>query len=405
LRRYVRAALFWEYPGLDVTGLPQHVALLPFVWAVAPIAWATDLTAEVDELDATVSASLAAVRSELHLAYPGLGWKGDIRARREAQPWDAVRSEKAEAALFSGGLDSTYTALRHRGPQLLLVAAWGPDIALGDTQRWGEHVARLEQFARREAGGLQVVRTNVRSAMDYRRLNGLSAEIARWWVDVQFGTTLTGLAAPVAAAHGIGSIYLASGAKWEADKVLRNGSAPRIDNAIDFGFARVHHDGNDVSRQQKVNFLVASGRAAPLRVCVRLADTSELNCGRCIKCVRTIAGLVVAGGDPRQYGFDRYTPAALAELPRRFEAGEFEFGWFDIETWADIRDHRPADVAIDPAFEQWLTSFDFTQYARTRARGATRSRAWVRRVRGAAPWLEPVVAPLRGVRGIRRWLP
>lgn len=407
LRRYVGQRLFFEYPGRSLEGLPRHVALLPYVWAVAPIVWATGGQFEIDELEPTVAASLAAVRAELRLAYTSLEWRGEIRARNAAEPFHPAPGALREALLYSGGLDSTYSALRHAGRQLLLVSAWGIDIGLDEEQRWSEFYAGIAPVAERHAGGLQVVRTNVRSSFDYRRLNGISPDIARWWIDVQFGTTLTALAAPLAALHGIELIHLASGALWDDDKIIRNGSSPRLDNAIDFGFARAHHDGNDASRQHKLNWLVANGHAVPLRVCVghRLRRPGELNCGACIKCLRTITGIVAAGGDPRAFGFGRDIKATLDQLPARFARRDFHFGWAEALMWEDIRDNRPGNVALDAGLGDWLTSFDFDAYGRADLGDATRSRALVRRLRGAVPWLAPLVAPLRNSRLLRRLLP
>ena len=102
-------------PAIDLAELPPQITLLPFLWNVAPIVWATGQEFEVDVLDPRVAASFDAVRDEFRAMYPSLKWDGSIRPRDVSEAPPPSPSGVTAASLFSGGLDSTWTALTPRG--------------------------------------------------------------------------------------------------------------------------------------------------------------------------------------------------------------------------------------------------------------------------------------------------
>jgi hypothetical protein len=226
------------------------------------------------------------------------------------------RSEAAIAA-FSGGVDATFTALRHAGDRLgsagyalrdgLLV--WGFDINPGN--------ARDLLLARRRASPLldelgirlHVVRTNLKvlGLQDWVHSSGL-----------QLAAMLHQFS------HGFGYGLMASTEPY-SNMVNAHGSTPATDYLLSGGLMDIVHDGAGFSRTQKVLRIAQHATAARgLRVCWEGADQSR-NCGRCEKCTRTHLNFVAAGRPSpecfdvpldleRVRGLEVSSPVALMEL-------------------------------------------------------------------------------------------
>ncbi len=150
------------------------------------------------------------IRAVVRDMYPSLPWQGRIEARSIAASPAPTPSRFDRAALFSGGLDSTYSATRHSGAGLLLIGVWGADIPLSDKRRWTQVEEDNRQFAAVHAGGLAVARSNFRS-INSPQLNTLTSEIGNWWSDVQFAMALSGLTAPILHYYGIPILHIPSG--------------------------------------------------------------------------------------------------------------------------------------------------------------------------------------------------
>ena len=211
LRRYMPRDFEISYdPPLDLAALPEQVRLLPFLWQVAPIVWAADLAFEVELLDPRVANSFEAVRTRLRAMYPSIGWNGEIRARALVAPPDPPPSALTKAALFSGGVDSTWTAIKHRGDDLLLITIWGTHVAPRDRKSWAKVAAKNEAFAAAHAGGFARVKANLKE-LNYLQLRTFSPEISHWWTLVQHAMAYTGVTAPILYRHGIDTLLIAVG--------------------------------------------------------------------------------------------------------------------------------------------------------------------------------------------------
>jgi hypothetical protein len=387
LRAFLPPAFEASYDTrVRVADMPVQVALLPFLWTAAPIVWATGAHVAVDVLDERVAASFAAIRDEMRQMYPSLPWSGAVTARSVVETPAPPTRDFDVAALFSGGVDSVWTALRLAGPRMLLISVWGADIALSDERAWGAVAASSAGFAERYAGGWSPVRVNIK-ALNYARLATLSPEIRSWWPQVQHGMSLAGAAGPVLFQHGIPALHIA--ASYTAAFNAGWGSTPQVDNRISLAAARVEHDSFELSRQQKVARITAlvAERGLPtpqLRVCWSNPLDSSQNCGRCEKCVRTIVGLLVAGADPRQYGFESFRSDDLAALPAAFSAGRFRFTEDEVFMWSDLQAHA-ATAGLGGAPWDWLRGFDFERYRLQQPRRGVPGAARLRSAAARAP--------------------
>ena len=235
---------------------------------------------------------------------------------------------------------------------------------MSDRESWSKVVAQNGAFAAAHAGGFATARANLKS-LNYLQLRSLTPEIPHWWTLVQHGMAYTGVTAPILYQHGIPMLQIA--ASYGPDFVTPWGSDPRIDDLISLATASVHHDSYDVERQDKlariVEFYRANGsRPFALRVCLDADKSRGGNCGRCQKCVRAQLGVVLAGGDPKEYGFPEFTPVLLDEVPKKFEQYKYRFGEGQVYLWADLQNHVTPEVVSVHPFWKWLRDIDFQQY-------------------------------------------
>jgi hypothetical protein len=360
LSRYLLEDFEVEYPPeVDLAAMPPGVALLPFVWNVAPIVWATDQHFVVDELDHRVATSMEAVREEFKAMYPSLAWSGSIAAKRLVEVPSRPAGRFSAASFYTGGVDSTWTALRHAAPDLLLIRVWGSDVRLENEDEWRAVAAHAQGFADTFGGGFAHVRSNFRS-ISYRRLDRLTPAITLWWIDVQMSLALAGLAAPLLHHHGIPLLRIASSytAAYSAPSVL----LPRVDDKVSLATARFGHDSWEYSRQAKIKAIVEFHRERknvqwPLMVCW-LSRPGRENCGRdCEKCIRTVIGLSMAGADLAAYGFAN--APAPEEIPGMIEdAGLLHFSDHDVYMWSDLQQHARMTAGLEGPFWEWLREVD-----------------------------------------------
>ncbi len=273
-----RAEVVWiEVPAALADGLDGATGNA-FLAAFLPVAVALD---EPLELDAPVDAPLLAGAAEI----PGVWhrWYGTppavvVRAPSRPRP---VAGPTRRVAFFSGGVDSTYTALHVGGPldgarapldELLFVE--GFDVRLRD--RTALAIATRDVAASAAALGrpLHVVRTNLRDT--------------RWheadWALLAHGALLAAVALALGGRYG--EAWIAASVAGGPDAPW--GSHPATDERLSSWTLAVRQDGFDIERIDKLRAIAGvPGALARLRVC--WAGRTGLNCGQCVKCVETRA--------------------------------------------------------------------------------------------------------------------
>lgn len=194
----------------------------------------------------------------------------------------------ADAAFFSGGVDSLFTVLRDRRalpePDRIelqrLVTVHGFDIPLAARAAFRRLETRHRRFADTRGLELVTVATNLRET--------------RWseadWATLAHGAGFAAVAH--ALAPEIRSVRLAASSGF---RDLRPwGSHPHTDPLFSSSRLAVVHDGPEVRRLDKLARIAGDPAVlADLRVCWR--SRSDRNCGRCVKCLRTLAGLELLG--------------------------------------------------------------------------------------------------------------
>jgi len=212
------------------------------------------------------------------------GWypeyhKVPIRVAEEAHGEGAPH--RSVATFFSGGVDSFYTLQQHRDEISHLIFVHGFDIPLGhkrERQRASDSICKLAQSLDLQ---LVEVETNLRQF----------GQPHVSWVKAYFGAAIAAVA--LLLAPRFNRIYLP--ASVSAAQLEPMGSHPDLDPDWGNGAMQLIHDGLHASRFDKVRALCDWIPVhTHLRVCYQ-RNASDLNCGRCRKCLWTMMMLSAAG--------------------------------------------------------------------------------------------------------------
>jgi hypothetical protein len=189
------------------------------------------------------------------------------------------------ACLFSGGVDSFYTALKHRDEITHLVFVHGFDIDLADGRRRAAALSTVREVAEQMGKQLVEVETNLRSFSDSH---------ADWIL--YFGSAMASVS--LLLQRDFRRVFFAAGfahSDW-AQYPPPAGSHPGLDPLWSTEATEIVHSGAEATRIEKIQYLADQPLAMDhLLVCYQGAG-EPYNCGRCGKCLRTMISLRLAGG-------------------------------------------------------------------------------------------------------------
>ncbi|MFC4552524.1 MULTISPECIES: hypothetical protein [Halorussus] len=342
LRRFFADDFFVEY-DVDVSDVPESLLAVPLVANLCPVAWATGADVYVPTVDATFFRSLRKVRRGFERIHPELATEGGLgevyarnpvatRRERDLEP------DRGSAMLFSGGVDSVTTYLRHREEDPTLVSVHGFDIGLDQNDRWTERQPHLREFARRRDLDNRFVRTNMQQFLDLVMLN---AHFGRhyddnWITSVHHGLGLLGACAPLSVTEGFDTLYIA--ATHSEGFEYAWGSHPATDDEVAWADTTVEHDAYELTRQQKLYRIADYVRVEAPDLELRTCSLDSENCGECEKCVRTEVGLLLAGLDPVDHGYP-FEGKTLERARDHFEEGDWHLGADERFMWRDVQTH------------------------------------------------------------------
>lgn len=407
LRRFFPEREFEVEHGVSVEDVPERVLVVPVLAQACPAVWTQGGDVYVDRIDASFRSALYDVQDALKEMYPTFIEGGDVIAEHVEQP-STPRRFDGTGMLFTGGVDSVATFVRHRDadPALITVRGWllRPD----EDERWRRVKEHVGAFAEKEGVESLTIETDLHAFPDHGLLN---AHYKRhtdgaWYSAVGHGLGLLGLCAPLAHARGIGTLHIA-GSHWEGFEMPNQswdggaipwGSHPSIDDRVRWTETEGHYDGFDLTRQDKLETIAGFVRDRrpdlQLRACAR--DQDGGNCSRCEKCLRTIVGLLLAGLDPNDHGFSA-TSESLEHCVRQFERGNWVLDAHTVLHWKVLVANAPPerDVPIDDSawFFEWLQDAPFEEYL-SRSQQPLSDRA-VRAVARQVP--TAAIGPLRTV--------
>ncbi|AEH37675.1 hypothetical protein [Halopiger xanaduensis] len=373
LERFFTGNPFRTSYDCSVEDVPDGVLAIPVLANVCPVAWADGADIYVDEVDATFARALEDVKASLLGMYDFLEG-GTLYAKRtiDAAPAGAGGGDAGgdddedgsdSALLFTGGVDSTCSYIRHRdeSPTLVSIRGWTVAPDESGAEDWRHLRERVLSFADECDLETAFIETNALEALDHAMLLAHYKRFVdgAWYSSVGHGLGLLGLCAPMAYARGIGDLYVAA-THWDGID-LEWGSRPDIDEYVRWTGTECHHDGYELTRQERLDviadYVESDAPDLELQTCnVRM----DGNCGECEKCYRTAVGLRLSGLEPTAHGYP-FSHNDYADIRRALEGGEWVLGQDERYMWADIRDRAQETEPGSPeeaAFFEWLLEAD-----------------------------------------------
>jgi hypothetical protein len=360
LERFFTDESFRTSYDVPIGDVPEGVLAIPVLAQVCPVAWANGADVYVDEVDATFARALEDVKESLCDMHDFLEG-GTLYARRTIEPEPDSTAESG--LLFTGGVDSTCSYVRHReeSPTLISVRGWTitPDAA--DDGKWDALRERVSGFAADHDCETAFVESNMLSFLDHPMLLAHYKRYVDggWYSSVGHGLGLLGLCAPMAYARGMEDLYVAA-THWDGID-LEWGSRPDVDEHVRWAGTRCHHDAYELTRQERLDVIADYVRDEDPELQLQTCnDRMDGNCGECEKCYRTAIGLRLSGLEPSSHGYP-FSDADYRDLRRSLERGEWVLGQDERHMWADIRERasetEPATSA-ERTFFEWLETAD-----------------------------------------------
>ncbi len=256
-------------PLLSAAALP--LALVPAMKLGSPLRFSTPLPGRL-------LAGARRFQEILSTWYPELR---PVELRASEAPEHGSPTGAGTGVFFSGGLDSTYSLLKHRGELTHAVFVHGCDIPLEDVGYRDKAWKRLGETAR--ACGVELI--SVRT--DLLRFSDRYCHWGKHYHGAAFAAIAMFLSGT------LGKVYLASSTSYR--RITPWGSSAVTDPLWASQAMDIVYDGAEAERLEKVRALRDLPVALQnLRVCFGNPEAG-LNCGRCEKCYRTMVALRLCG--------------------------------------------------------------------------------------------------------------
>jgi len=366
----------WVECDVSLDEVSDGVLVLPALMSLLPLAWLEDFVVEVAVADESFVAGVPALKEAWRDILWGPPTLGGTLLVETVDRVDAAAVPDRALCLFTGGVDSTATAVRHRDEELVLMTVWGADGSDPSLERpWGRLRELVGDFARTIGCETSFVRSNYRLFIDSKRITRLHPEpFPYWWRGVH-GMVHLALAAPIAVAEGAETVYIASGRI--PDFEAAPGSLPSVDNLVRFGSVAVVHDGFGLPRPDKQRLIAQEVSGAPLNVCYTGSIRGGSNCRRCEKCIRTMITFVAIGVDPALHGLAPRR-GAFRRLRRALESGRFDLlNGNQLGFWMGVQAALPEQPETgSPQADEFLRWFAGADVAALRARAVDRPDRW-----------------------------
>lgn len=302
--KYFKKEKFFATYEEDLSEVPESILVIPLLANVLPVSWFAGFDVEVNVLDEEFCNSMQKVKDQFSEYYSIINDKNSqlIVGNYIEKEQDKKKEPARNAMLFSGGLDAYTTYFRHRTENLDLITIRGADISLKDKDQW-QDLLRYNKTT-------SIIAENKKFYISSNFKEFLTFEVEKllpnlgWWGKIQHGLALTCLVAPLAKKMDYRNLYIGS-TRSSQMPFTPWGSMPQTDNLIKWNSTSVIHDGYELTRMNKANFVVEESKKMkiypPLRVCYNEFKT-DLNCNQCEKCCRTSFAIMLSNGNPFLYG-------------------------------------------------------------------------------------------------------
>lgn len=356
--------LFIEYfNDIDLSEVPESIMTIPFVANLLALVWIYDIELTINVIDESFYKSIPKMKKGYQMIFNNVMLRGKIIC-------DNIMKNKYEASnhktcLFSGGVDATYTFLRHRKEDVTLVNIWGVDVGLDDDLGHNEMENYFHKFADNFKKEYLCIKSSLRIFINEKYLNENGYEKIKdyWWHGAQHSIGMLSLLAPFNYIRKTKINYIASSfTKKEQEQGVRCISYPVVDSQLKMGETTCFHDGFETARIGKVQYICNVRKKENLnfdiKVCFHYEDGN--NCSKCEKCMRTMAAILIYDDDVEKYGFS--PKCNNGRQIRRFldthEVGKFR--WLPIQ---EAYSQNPTNKNM-----KWIKSYQFNNMSSFRSR-------------------------------------
>jgi hypothetical protein len=289
-------------------GCPISELADPWLALALPLAMARGLDVRVlGQVSRSALDSQVKVQKELLAGHPYMKPIRVVAEEVVSGPNPKIVSQARRiGSFFSGGLDSTFTALS-LPKNTELISVWGFDVPLSQSNHWEMAWNSIRKQAIEFGKNPMMVKTNIREMSD---------KFLDWGTEYN-GAALAGIAlalAPRFREVRIPGSYTNNYIAW--------GSFPTLDKSFSTDYLDISDHGLQV-RIEKAQFVLKNGAMAGLRVCWQNKQGLP-NCGKCSKCIRTRFECHWLGNGVFPKGLHGLPPVASV-LKLNFSKGDYKF--------------------------------------------------------------------------------
>lgn len=207
-----------EY-SVDVSTVPQGIAVIPFLANLLPMAWVFDAEIAISSCDKTFYDSIPLFKKGYQDMYPMMALRGSLMAEKLEENISTAKGRSG--AFFSGGVDAFNTLVCHVAEKPVLLTLWGADVKLSDENGWKNVLSHLQDTSREFGTDYVTIKSEFRMFQE----EGILTEAVKksgdgWWHGFQHGIGIICHAAPVAWVLGLSTVYFAS-SFTAADKAMQ----------------------------------------------------------------------------------------------------------------------------------------------------------------------------------------
>lgn len=360
-KKYTRKTLSLSYPeDIDLEVLPPSVVDIPLITNVIAVIWFSGKKYAIEEMDEDLYYSLRKIKAFYQRFFYNTTWEGELvpeRLVKNRLPYSTIQS----ASMFTGGLDSTTTVLRHLDENPTLISLNEP------------HEQAVE-FAKAHNLNVSKISTNYYDFLKLSYLNTASIDITKWFWDTSMGMSWVGVAAPFLYAKGIPVLYIPSGFTWHSflfpdGQTMRQPASPVIDENMSPMGLRVQHDVFTMTRTDKMQFIsqvcAEKNLLKPqLVVCTHhsRSNTSYSHCNKCFKCLITMLDIMAIGDRLRDYGFTLSEEEFISQFQSYVESLAMRRGG-TYTAFHDTQRYIQKNISQLPQnyrpFYEWFVAIDF----------------------------------------------
>ena len=332
--------------------------LLPFSWLTDTIIW-------VNEIDQTFYDSIPKLKYAYAEMYPSIHFGGSLIAAKIVN--NSYTPQRKALQLFTGGVDATTTLLRilDKKPLLVNTFGWFSDDIDEDNSQFKSDQKAIQQFAATNDLDSVFCRSNFATFILPAPISKLIRKYVRetWFHGFQHSVAFLGCAAVIGYHYKVSTMYIASSYTFGQNTTCA--SDPRIDSQFSCASLRTIHDGYELSRQQKVQYILSKQRDMSQRFNLRVCSFQNENCCSCEKCLRTMLAIVAEGGDVAQLGFSP-SKNLLDSLKDFLAHSIMEIDPLRVPLWEEIIDRMAENKEHISELQvyEFLSTFDFPKNKR-----------------------------------------